>query len=172
MIEDAVNKSNEGVKVTEEIVKEFKDIVENINKVNNLITEIAAASNEQAQGIEQINVAVNQLDTVTQQNAANAEESASVAEELNSHSQELVNMTNTFILDSNKDTRQNVLTLKRTAATKRTNTKGSNKSKDKLHATVEKKVKRNTTSPNPKTSSEPEDIIPLDDDEMEDFKGF
>ena len=62
---------------------------ESSGKVGELVGEIAAASNEQAQGIEQVNKAVTEMDKVTQQNAAGAEESASASEEMNAQAEQM-----------------------------------------------------------------------------------
>jgi methyl-accepting chemotaxis protein len=82
LIEDAVNRSQQGSQVAGEVGKGLGTIVERVGKVTDLVDSIAKASAEQAQGVEQVNAAVGQMDKVTQQNAAGAEESASAAKEL------------------------------------------------------------------------------------------
>ena len=118
----------------------------------------SAASGEQAQGIEQVNTAVTQMDKVTQSNAANAEESASASEELSAQSRELNDMVATLVqIVGGAGNGQN--------------------------GTVEKPAlaapapDRRTTQASPQmqlaqaTSHEvkPEQVIPLDDNDMEDF---
>jgi methyl-accepting chemotaxis protein len=98
MIEDAVRKADDGVKITDEVASVLGEIVDGARKVNDLVAEISAASEEQTKGIEQINTAVAEMNKVTQQNAANAEESASAVEELNSQAQELAAMVASFRL--------------------------------------------------------------------------
>ncbi|MBI3794885.1 MAG: methyl-accepting chemotaxis protein [Nitrospinae bacterium] len=90
LIQNAVDKSNNGSAITGEVAKALDEIAGQIVKAGNLAAEVAAASNEQAQGVEQINKAVTQMDSVTQQNAANAEEAASGSEELSAQA-ELMN---------------------------------------------------------------------------------
>ncbi len=81
-IEDAVLKSEHGVRISGKVGASLQEIVGKVRKVDNLVAEIASASNEQSQGISQVNTAITQMDKVTQSNAASAEESASAAEEL------------------------------------------------------------------------------------------
>jgi len=102
MIEESVKNAEGGVKITEEVAKILNQIVDRAGKVNDLIAEIAAASNEQTQGIDQVNTAVAQMNKVTQSNAANSEESASAAEELNGQAEELANMVGGFTLSNAK----------------------------------------------------------------------
>jgi methyl-accepting chemotaxis protein len=82
-----IENSNREIKSTSDFNSEVVDAMKTNaslgQKVTQLIGEIAAASNEQAQGISHISKAVAEMDKVVQQNAADAEESASAAEELN-----------------------------------------------------------------------------------------
>jgi len=100
MIEESVKNADGGVKITEEVAKSLGQIVDRTAKVSDLIGEIAAASNEQSQGIEQVNVAVAQMNQVTQRNAASSEESASASEELSAQAAELSNMVHSFKLST------------------------------------------------------------------------
>ncbi len=103
IIEDSIRKSENGVKVNEEVVKNLIDIdtkskqVDNglqeilakVGKVDETMGQIASASKEQSSGISQVNIALTQMDKVTQSSAASAEETASAAEELNAQAMEL-----------------------------------------------------------------------------------
>ena len=86
-IEDAIQKSNHGVAISDGVAKALSEIVDKASKVDALVAEIATASGEQNAGIEQVNNAVGQMDRVTQSNAGNAEETAAAAEELNAQAQ-------------------------------------------------------------------------------------
>jgi len=101
LIQQATENSNNGVKISEEVVKTFGEITQSINKVNDLIAEISAASTEQSQGISQINTAVADMDKLTQSSAANSEESASAAQELSAQVSELRGMVSKFRLNGN-----------------------------------------------------------------------
>jgi methyl-accepting chemotaxis protein len=82
-IEGAINKSAQGVEISNKVAQALNEIVTKVRQVDELVAEVAGASREQTQGITQINTAVGQMDKVTQSNAASAEESAAAAEELN-----------------------------------------------------------------------------------------
>jgi methyl-accepting chemotaxis protein len=92
LIEEAVNRSKEGTRVSTTVGKVFQGISTDVHKVSELIGKIASASQEQAQGAEQVNLSVSQLDKVTQENASQAEESAAASEELNSQAHTLGGM--------------------------------------------------------------------------------
>lgn len=81
-IEDALQRSNNGVQISGQVSLSFREIVEKARQVDELVGEIARASTEQSQGVGQVTVAVSQMDKVTQSNAASAEESAAASEEL------------------------------------------------------------------------------------------
>lgn len=113
-----------------------------------------------------MNVAVNQMNQVTQQNAANSEESASAAEELSSQAQELQAMINTFKLtNANRGTAHNIHKL---------NFQSSGFQNQRQHQIEkpknnEKNKKTRNESTKGKVNESPEEVIPLDDD---DLKGF
>ena len=88
-IEDSVEKSSQGVKISAEVAESFSVIQQHIRDLDSLVAEIATASSEQSQGINQVNTAVNTMDKVTQSNASSAEESASASEELNAQAESL-----------------------------------------------------------------------------------
>jgi len=98
LIEEAVQNSENGVLINNEVLTNFQDITEKVNKVSQVVAEIAEASEQQDMGISQVNKAVEQLNQLTQQNAANAEESASAAEEMSSQSEEMRSMVAGFKL--------------------------------------------------------------------------
>ena len=89
LIEDTVNKANEGTELVTKTNDAFAEVSTSTAKVGDLVSEIAAASNEQSEGIGQINKAVTEMDKVIQQNAAGAEESASATEELKAQSEQM-----------------------------------------------------------------------------------
>ncbi|MFW6093660.1 MAG: methyl-accepting chemotaxis protein [Pseudomonadota bacterium] len=74
LIEDSVQKVNQGTELVENSGVTLDEIIERVNKVTEIVAEIAAASEEQSAGIEQVNKAVMQLDELTQQNASMVEE--------------------------------------------------------------------------------------------------
>lgn len=161
MIQQAIENAENGVNITEEMAEKLDGILNGVDKVNDLIGEIDAATKEQADGIEQVNDAVAQMNKVTQENASNSEESASAAEELNSQAEELSGMVKNFKLSNNGSYK---------------NSRNANSNHKKLNSNNNGNGSRirpsnNTDSNKQKSQNEitPEDVIPLDEDEMKDF---
>jgi methyl-accepting chemotaxis protein len=102
-IEAAMNRSAEGVRVSERVLHglhsiadqvqdvtgKLQGIVHQVQQMDSMMGEIATASQEQSQGISQVNIATSQMDKVIQSTAASAEESASTASELNGQAEAL-----------------------------------------------------------------------------------
>jgi len=85
-IEDSVNRSDRGVRISAKVAQSFEEIVVKARGVDELVAEIATGSNEQSQGIAQVASAVSKMDMVTQSNAACAEQSAAASAQLNAQS--------------------------------------------------------------------------------------
>lgn len=169
MIAGSVKNADNGVQVTQRVAEALQQTVTNSGKVAQLVAEIAAASNEQAQGIEQINTAVAQMDQVTQSNAANSEESASASEELSAQAEEMQRMVMELVAmvggsngngsyngkhlalaaPTKRPAKSRALTVKRDTPKRRTD--------GAVHATAQHTVVK------------PEQIIPLGDDDLDDF---
>jgi len=156
LIEDTVKKIGEGSHLVETTNDAFSQVSESASKVGELVSEIAAASGEQADGIEQVNRAVVEMDKVVQQNAASAEESASASEEMSAQAEQM---------------RSIVDELKALS--------GAAGQADKDSSDLDESPQAPAPSADPKPSSvkmltgntnqNPEDIIPLDN---EDFGNF
>jgi methyl-accepting chemotaxis protein len=89
LIQDSVNKVEEGSKLVDESGKALTDIVLSVKKVTDIVFEIATASAEQSSGIEQVSNAVMQMDEATQQNAALVEEAAAASQSIVDQAQAL-----------------------------------------------------------------------------------
>ncbi|EDY81228.1 Cache domain family [Verrucomicrobiia bacterium DG1235] len=89
LIEDTVQKINQGSKIVSDTAEAFKGATSRSAQLSQLIEQIDTASSQQARGIEEINTTISNLDTITQENAANAEESAAAAHELSSEAIQL-----------------------------------------------------------------------------------
>ena len=133
----------------EKCVAAISELLDQARKVSHLAAEVAAASNEQAQGIDQVNIAVSQMNRVTQSNAANAEESASAGEELSAQAERLDEMVAALLMIVG----------------------GAN-----AHATTTRTINvaaapaaRSAVRTGRISSSRPEDVIPLDEDELRKF---
>ena len=89
LIDESIKRIKNGSEIVAKTNEAFDRVLGGAKKVGELVGEIAAASNEQAQGISQISKAIAEMDKVVQQNAANAEESASASEELNAQAMQM-----------------------------------------------------------------------------------
>jgi methyl-accepting chemotaxis protein len=81
-IEGAIDRTKEGVEISEKVALSLNAIVERVREVDQLVGEVTTASSEQGEGIHQINAAITEMDKVVQSAASTAEETASAAEEL------------------------------------------------------------------------------------------
>ncbi len=79
LVENATTKSNNGKKISADMISGYAMLNENISKTIELINSVEMASKEQLTGINQINDAINSLDQQTQQNAKIASQTHDVA---------------------------------------------------------------------------------------------
>lgn len=96
LIEDSVNKVEQGSRLVNQSGDTLEEIMESVKKVTDIVGDITVASHEQAQGIEQVNKAIIDMDTTTQQNAALVEEAAAAAESMSEQSNELTHLIGFF----------------------------------------------------------------------------
>lgn len=96
LINDSVQKVEEGSKLVDESGSTLEEIVNSVQKVSDIIAEIAAASSEQSSGIDQINKAVSQMDEMTQQNASLVEEAAAASESMDEQAKGLLSLISFF----------------------------------------------------------------------------
>ncbi|MDW5440967.1 methyl-accepting chemotaxis protein [Polaromonas sp. SM01] len=102
LIDDSVDKVEEGGKQVSEAGKTMDEIVDSVKRVTDIMAEITTASQEQTSGIEQINQAIAQMDQVTQQNAALVEEAAAAAASLQEQASGLSQAVSVFKLDDDQ----------------------------------------------------------------------
>ena len=107
LIEDSVEKVNQGSELVNESGKTLEEIVSSVKKVSDIVAEISAASQEQAAGIEQVNRAVTQMDEMTQQNAALVEEAAAASRAMEERSKQQKQQMSFFKL-GNVDNRRKI----------------------------------------------------------------
>ena len=93
LVENASLKTNEGKKVSDDMIKGYETLNVNATETTNLIQDVSIASKEQMTGIEQINDAINILDRATQENANEASSVAQIATEVSE-------MANTLVSDA------------------------------------------------------------------------
>ncbi|MET3116431.1 methyl-accepting chemotaxis protein [Undibacterium sp. GrIS 1.8] len=96
LIDDSVDKVNQGGKLVDEAGKTMDEIVTSVQHVADIMSEITAASQEQSAGIEQVNLAITQMDEMTQQNAALVEQAAAAAESMEEQAQTLAATVHIF----------------------------------------------------------------------------
>ncbi|MCF8145120.1 MAG: methyl-accepting chemotaxis protein [Deltaproteobacteria bacterium] len=167
-IEDINKKVNGSMEMVSKTVDEFGKVDENTKKVSELVAEIAAASNEQAQGIGQVNNAVAEMDKIVQRNAASAEETASASEEMSAQAEEMQG----FVRELNATVGGRKGEDVHGQATERI-AGGATKVRKRAQGTAPlllapKGGERATTGRNRRKAT-PEEIIPLKEDEFEDF---
>jgi len=104
LIEDSVEKVDNGSKLVHVAGKTMDDVVSSVRRVTDIIAEIAEASQEQSAGIEQVNQAISQIEQVTQQNAALVEEAAAAAGSLQEQSEKLATVVGSFNLGNGEKT--------------------------------------------------------------------
>ncbi len=162
LIEGTIRAVQNGNEITQSTREAFGENMEISQKVANLVQEISTASKEQSNGIEQVSKAVSEMDRVTQQNAANAEESASASEELNAQAAQMREQVN-----------QLVALVKNVSRSDRRESKQEEiKAFQEPQNTVASLPPAVTGTPKKAPASskqKPEEIIPFDDADMDDF---
>jgi len=98
LINDSVERVDEGSKLVDESGKTLDEIVNGVKKVSDIIAEIAAAAQEQSAGIEEVNKAITQMDEMTQQNAALVEQATAASESMNEEAKEMNGLMEFFDL--------------------------------------------------------------------------
>jgi len=96
LIEQTIAKVKEGMEIFAETNKDIDEVVTHAANVQQLVDEVSAASDEQSKGLDEINRGTTEMEKVIQQNAANAEESAASTEELNGQAEEMVTAMGKF----------------------------------------------------------------------------
>jgi methyl-accepting chemotaxis protein len=167
LLEISQKNAESGVSKTAELEKEIRATAEVADKTALLVAEIATASKEQSQGIEQINKAVGEMEQVVQTNAANAEETAASAEELSGQAEEMKSL----VIQVN----QLVSGVNKVASAIRQQRAGSApgrvQSQRDAGAQTAPRALGYESGKAPKAAREitPESVIPLDDDDFDDF---
>ena len=169
LITGSVKNAENGVAISREVAESLAKIAEGSAKVNQIASEVAAAGHEQLQGIEQVNTAVSQMDQVTQQNAANSEEGASAAEELTAQAQEMMKVVDELAglvgAASGNGNGKAALGLSR----KHSMSGSARRSLPAPAPAQGKRAPAATRAASTQDVVKPEQVIPLDDEDMDDF---
>jgi len=161
LIEENLKDIKNGADLVAKTDGAFREVRESASKVGALVGEISQASREQSEGISQINNAMGEMDKVTQANAANAEESAAASEELSAQAETVAgHVRNLSAVIGGSAAR-----IKKTGRSP----KKKNKGKQLLTHNAGAAPKPAKAGPPPQKAKQPADVIPLSDDEFEDF---
>ncbi|MDD5754493.1 MAG: methyl-accepting chemotaxis protein, partial [Methylococcales bacterium] len=96
LINDSVEKIEDGSKLVIDAGHTMEDIVESIRTVTKMIGQINVASNEQSMGIGQANRSILEMEEMTQQNAILVEQSAATSKNLKNQAADLSNAVDYF----------------------------------------------------------------------------
>ena len=99
LIEDSVNKVEEGSRLVHQSGKTLDGIMAGVKEVADIIGDISMASQEQATGIDMVNKSVIQMEEATQQNAALVEQVSATAESMKEQSNELNSLVKFFYVN-------------------------------------------------------------------------
>lgn len=180
LIEGTVKRVHEGSALVEQTNEDFAQVAEKAAKVGTLVAEITNASREQNQGISQVNQAVVEIDRVVQDTAANSEQSASASEELSSQASLLKRLVEDLLElvsgNRNFQVKDKLAGKEKQRSTKRVkSTKAAPKALPQAEA-AKKPTKPEKTDkpaakalPASKDKMKPEEVIPFDDENFEDF---
>lgn len=173
LIEESLENANNGVSVSSDVADVLEGIINGVGEITQTIGELSAATGEQAKGIEQINAATSDMDKATQTTASSAEESAAASEKLSAQAKELNSVVRTLEIIANgsgagSSKIEGHITADYNDAGKQTYIRSENK--DKLLHNGDKHSKQPETAKiDQQGSKNPNDIIPLDDQELKNF---
>ncbi|MFZ5776157.1 MAG: methyl-accepting chemotaxis protein [Thermodesulfobacteriota bacterium] len=172
LIEGTVHKVNTGSELVKETSESFYVAAQSTSRIGTIISEIAGAASEQARAIDQVTKAIHEIDKVTQSNAASAEESASASEELSAQSEVMKGSVGDLLLLAGVEAGAPV----KTQSLRRPPSLGPTLAASRKPAarpTPAAKPPQKALPPARKTTAakpgKPEDIIPMDTEDFEDF---
>ena len=102
LIQDSVEKVENGAKLVNASGKSLEAIVAAVTKASSMVSEITEASKQQSEGITQVNKALADMDNMTQQNATLVEEAASASLFMGEQAQNLTDLVSYFNLGLNE----------------------------------------------------------------------
>ena len=108
LVEQATQKSNNGIKYSQEMMSNFQELTKMIENNTNLVNDVATSSQTQMQNISDINSRMKEFDISTHQNADIAKQTKIVAQETQEVSSGMIkavslnkfNMNNKFEIDN------------------------------------------------------------------------
>ncbi|HNU70840.1 MAG TPA: methyl-accepting chemotaxis protein [Thermodesulfobacteriota bacterium] len=169
LITESQKNADDGMTMTLELEQFLTTIADRIEKVTQLVSEVSAASEEQAQGVAQINTAVIEMDRVTQGNAASAEESASASEQLSSQALELQSSITSLIALVRGCTETAIREPAAESTASQTCSSPSPSEDTVPPSRQDRKTKPPKAKSLPKREVRPQDIIPFDDEDLQEL---
>lgn len=98
LIEDTLNKVEQGKSIANNTAKALSQIVGRITEAGEIVEEIAEASLEQSAAIDEIGAGILEVSKVTQSNSTTAEQSATASQNMSKQAQMLNNLISEFNL--------------------------------------------------------------------------
>ena len=169
LIEGTVHKVNTGSELVKETSESFNIAAQSTTRIGTLISEIANTASEQAKAVDQVTKAIHEIDRVTQSNAASAEESASASEELSAQAEVMKGSVNELLQLAGGAGDTPDPQLRRPKSRGPALAAPSKSTPRPAAKTDQKALPATTRKPAPAKSNKPEDIIPMDSEEFEDF---
>ncbi len=169
LIENTIKAVKSGNELTLSTQEAFKENAEISMKIAQLVDEIATASQEQAHGISQVNIAVAEMDKVTQQAAANAEESASASEEMNAQAEQMKVFVRELAAVVGGSSTHQGSSSRSASSGKGKQGSGGSRQLLTMNRTRGGAGKGGAMGKGGKTKGRPEQVIPLGDDQFQDF---
>ncbi len=99
LINDSVDKVEEGTRLVNESGEALAEIVESVQDVAKIIREIATATVEQTSGINQVNQAIMQMDEMTQKNSQLVDHTRDISGVMDTQAVKLKQLMSTFVLE-------------------------------------------------------------------------
>ncbi len=115
LIEQAVQRVEGGVSISNQVDKQLREVSTRISSVSAIMESIGQATKSQQDGINQIRDAVSALNGTVQNAAANAEESASAAQELSAQARAQRVQSERFVVDGAPARRSGRSSIRRVA---------------------------------------------------------
>ncbi len=172
IIEDTIKKANDSAVISKDVGAMLQKVKESAEKVLILIQEVSTASNEQSKGVEQVNTAMMEINKATQEVAASSEETASASEELTAQSAELLSAVNTLEMLVKGDLAD---VKHRASGGGKTFTGKPGVEAQPIHLRELERRKRQSqglisvSSRDSGALVKPEEVIPLDDNDLKEF---
>jgi len=164
LLDDTLAKVEKGSELLSRTSTAFDNMTGGGSQVAQLLGEIAAASNEQATGIEQINKAVSEIDKVIQTNAAGSEENVGASREMSEQAEKMKqHVALLAAIFTGNGTMFEVQSGNVPVDSAQVDPGQTIHKEDRVHEN------RPVSRPTKTREVSPEEILPLDNDDFEDF---